>query len=215
MNEVARTSNEYCDCSKPEPALVDHGLGSLCEKCYRPIGNPSSIERLGIIKQTPRQAGIDDIEWLCEEVERLRGTVAKYGDHASNCAYRLAHYKARAPACDCGWNEYVAGLSHETLAVARDPCRVALAIGLLERFRDGRISSLKSTHESILGCREQLEGERDIFGYAIDALRTLPASYGASEKAGASLCSCGHDGPVGPGHQGNCPQYRARLPPAV
>lgn len=32
----------------------------------------SSKERLGVIKQTPRQASIDDIEWLCEEVERLR-----------------------------------------------------------------------------------------------------------------------------------------------
>src|SRR5439155_164648 len=26
----------------------------------------------------------------------------------------------------------------------------------------------------------------------------------------ANPCSCGHDGPVGPGHQGNCPQYRER-----
>lgn len=32
----------------------------------------NSKERLGVIKQTPRQASIDDIEWLCEEVERLR-----------------------------------------------------------------------------------------------------------------------------------------------
>lgn len=27
-------------------------------------------------------------------------------------------------------------------------------------------------------------------------------------KANAPLCSCGHDGRPGPGHQGNCPQYR-------
>lgn len=33
----ARSSKEYCNCDKPEPALVNHGLDSLCEKCYRLI----------------------------------------------------------------------------------------------------------------------------------------------------------------------------------
>jgi len=74
-------------------------------------------------------------------------------------------------------------LSDETDPVATDPCRVALAIGLLETFRDGRINSLNSTHESILGSRAQLESERDVFGYAIDALRTLNRRYGAAQKA--------------------------------
>lgn len=32
-------------------------------------------DRLGIIKQSPRQAGVDDVEWLCEEVERLLAIV--------------------------------------------------------------------------------------------------------------------------------------------
>lgn len=77
-------------------------------------------------------------------------------------------------------------LAPETPAVATDPCRVAAAIGLLERFRDGRISSLQSSHESILGCRAQLENERDIFGYAIDALRTLPARYGVAQETPAA-----------------------------
>jgi hypothetical protein len=48
----------------------------------------------------------------CKSVKELKGKLARYGDHASNCAYRLAHYKGPVPACDCGWNEYVASLTH-------------------------------------------------------------------------------------------------------
>lgn len=28
--------------------------------------------RLGIIKQSPRQADVSDVEWLCDEIEALR-----------------------------------------------------------------------------------------------------------------------------------------------
>lgn len=31
-----------CRCDKPEPALIDHGMASLCEKCYRLIESPKS-----------------------------------------------------------------------------------------------------------------------------------------------------------------------------
>lgn len=36
---------------------------------------PTSNERLEIIKQSPRQAGVDDVEWMCEEIERLKAEV--------------------------------------------------------------------------------------------------------------------------------------------
>lgn len=26
-------TNQYCQCPEPEPALINHGLDSLCEKC--------------------------------------------------------------------------------------------------------------------------------------------------------------------------------------
>jgi hypothetical protein len=40
------------------------------------------------------------------------------------------------------------------------------------------------------------------------AIRTDIQIDGPSVKANAPLCSCGHDGRPGPGHQMNCPQYR-------
>lgn len=43
----------------------------------------SCVERLSIIKQTPRQASIDDIEWLCEEVERLQAGILYEVENAS------------------------------------------------------------------------------------------------------------------------------------
>jgi hypothetical protein len=57
-----------------EQALIDPLRCSLCGStghshlhCYA-----TSSKRLDTIKQTPRQASIDDIEWLCDEVERLQ-----------------------------------------------------------------------------------------------------------------------------------------------
>lgn len=40
----ALTTDERCLCEEPEPALMDHGLSSLCEKCYRVIAPPSAKE---------------------------------------------------------------------------------------------------------------------------------------------------------------------------
>lgn len=34
-----KSNGDVCTCEKPEPALMDHGMASLCEKCYRPIGS--------------------------------------------------------------------------------------------------------------------------------------------------------------------------------
>lgn len=34
-----KSNGDVCACEKPEPALMDHGMASLCEKCYRPIGS--------------------------------------------------------------------------------------------------------------------------------------------------------------------------------
>jgi hypothetical protein len=36
------------------------------------VNNRTSDERLEVIKQSPRQASVDDVEWLCDEIERLR-----------------------------------------------------------------------------------------------------------------------------------------------
>lgn len=33
----------------------------------------TSNERLETIKQSPRQASVDDVEWLCDEIDRLNG----------------------------------------------------------------------------------------------------------------------------------------------
>jgi hypothetical protein len=51
------------------------------------------------------------IKVLQARTTELQASLAKWGDHASDCAYRLAHYKGPVPACDCGWNEYVASLT--------------------------------------------------------------------------------------------------------
>jgi hypothetical protein len=39
--------------------------------------SPTSNERFDVIKQSPRQAGVDDIEWLCDEVEKNREIMAR------------------------------------------------------------------------------------------------------------------------------------------
>jgi len=60
-------------------------------------------DRLGIIKQTPRQASVDDVEWLCEEVERLRAEVEE-----------LRHDNERFYQANVGLvNELADGGSHE------------------------------------------------------------------------------------------------------
>jgi hypothetical protein len=42
--------------------------------------------RLDMIKQSPRQASIDDVEWLCEEIERLQNALGNAADMLHKCA---------------------------------------------------------------------------------------------------------------------------------
>jgi hypothetical protein len=57
---------------------------------------------------------------------------------------------------------------------------------------------------------------RERIGKAYDVLAAASSDdaveHEHAQKAAAPLCSCGHDGPVGPGHQTNCPQYRELTP---
>ncbi len=57
-------------------------------KIFDNVARPSN-ERRGVIKKTSRQANIDDIEWLCEEVERLWAALLKYGHHIHPNCYDL------------------------------------------------------------------------------------------------------------------------------
>jgi hypothetical protein len=41
VQSPVKSSDEHCTCAKPEPALMDHGMSSLCEKCCRLIGSPT------------------------------------------------------------------------------------------------------------------------------------------------------------------------------
>jgi hypothetical protein len=48
---------------------------------------------------------------------------------------------------------------------------------------------------------------------AADAWTAYKTIHGLESRAfRTNLCSCGHDGQVGPGHQTNCPQYRGPEP---
>ncbi len=74
-----------------------------------------SNDRLGIIKQTPRQASIDDIEWLCEEVERLteerdqlRRQLLEHAEVCGESAYPIsdrAAVETKSQCTDPGWEQ--------------------------------------------------------------------------------------------------------------
>jgi hypothetical protein len=84
----SRTCDCYeCHYSKQHPQVKPHHPLCGCFECSKCLhGNKADCRecRLEVIKQTPRQASIDDIEWLCEEVERLSGTP----EHPSTAALR-------------------------------------------------------------------------------------------------------------------------------
>src|ERR1700733_9410726 len=95
------------------------------------IDSPTSNERLEIIKQSPRQANVDDMEWMCEEIERLRppsaGPVAwRYKDTRGHWRYTGSEPKPEHAilkagplyAAPIGSRDETAGCQHEWMEVA-------------------------------------------------------------------------------------------------
>ncbi len=69
-------------------------------------------ERLEIIKQSPRQASVDDIEWMCEEIERLRAEVL----------WQIRYRLAPEPRCE----QLTHGRNCPALAMRGDECTCGL-----------------------------------------------------------------------------------------
>lgn len=45
MTEANPTEDQRCTCAQPEPALIAHGMASLCEKCGQPVVTDKVIAR--------------------------------------------------------------------------------------------------------------------------------------------------------------------------
>lgn len=137
---------------------------------------------------------LNDWQTLADENERLRAALVKYGVHDKECAWPEHE-------CDCGYSAIRP--SDETRA---DSKSVALAQEICERHT--RVNKLLwgvgAAPGTMLGPMDSDAAHQD---------RGLLLSMLTPEQRGtlkANPCSCGHDGPVGPGHQGNCRQYRER-----
>lgn len=87
---------EFCKCAQPEPALIEHGLASLCEKCGQYIG-PETQERLLPHRESspvlipPEQSARDPLKGAWRDPEAQ--TEVLYGvAYCSNWPCRLLKY---------------------------------------------------------------------------------------------------------------------------
>lgn len=80
-------------------------------------------------------------------------------------------------AFSAGWDAAMrAAVPPEATQWSPHHAKTAVAITMLGRFRDGRIEAINAPKQTILGLRDHLEQEADLFAHAIDVLRgTLAA----------------------------------------